>query len=475
MTLLSGTAALADHYDLAIVGAGPAGMAAATVARGHGLSVVVLDRAADAGGQVYRGILNSPLAARRSLLGANYWKGEALAREFVGSGAEVLHQASVWYLDAALRLGVSRDGQARIIAARQVILATGALERPMPIPGWELPGVMTAGAAQILLKASGLVATEGVVLVGDGPLLWLLATQYLAAGAPPAALVLTTPPARWWQAAGALPGFLASPYLAKGLSLLWRGLRRLRLVDGSRGVEIATRGDGLVVRHRGGEIAARHVLLHQGAVPEVNLASAAGCRLAWQEEGRAWAPEVDAWGATSLPGIAVAGDGAGIAGAEAAAVSGRLAARQAACALGRITPALRDAQSAADRHALRRLRRGRAFLDRLYTPDAAMLAGSPAALACRCEEIGGAALRQAVAATGAVGPNQLKAYLRCGMGPCQGRLCGLTVGEVLAAQQGRSPAAVGRYRLRPPVFPLTVAEMATMPVLSEEQSRANRP
>lgn len=476
MTLLQNTGALAETYDIAIVGAGPAGMAAAVTARAHGLSVVVLDRGFAAGGQIYRSLGNSPLAGRRDLLGPDYWKGEALLRDFLGCGADVLHQASVWYLDASRSLGVSQGGAARIIAPRHVILATGAMERPMPIPGWDLPGVMTAGAAQILLKTSALVGSDAV-LVGDGPLLWLLAAQYLAAGAPPKAVITTTPRRRLAQVAGAIPGFLGSSYAAKGLALLWRVRRAVPVLDGSGGVEIHRHAGGLQVRHHGGagEIGADHVLLHQGVVPEVNLARAAGCPMVWQETSGCWAPRVDAWGNTGLAGIAVAGDGAGIRGAEAAAVAGRLAARDAARALGAITEAVRDAQSAADIRALRRLQRGRAFLDRLYAPSPAQRAGSPEAMACRCEEITGATLLRAVAETGAAGPNQLKAYTRCGMGPCQGRLCGMTVAEVLAQHQGRSPAEVGYFRLRPPVFPLSLAEMASMPVLEDEVSRANRP
>ena len=107
-------------------------------------------------GQIYRSITDTPVT-NESLLGPDYWKGGRLAAAFAKSGAEYVAGATVWSLTPEREIGVSVRGGSRLLTARRVILATGALERPFPIPGWTLPGVMTAGAGQVLLKSSGLI------------------------------------------------------------------------------------------------------------------------------------------------------------------------------------------------------------------------------------------------------------------------------------------------------------------------------
>ena len=165
-------------------------------------------------------------------------------------------------------------------------------------------------------------------------------------------------------------------------------------------------------------------------------------------------------GATNIAGVAIAGDGAGIAGAEAAEASGRLVAIGAARSLDpRLTLA---AEESAARAALARFARGRAFLDRLYLPMPQFLRPAGQTLVCRCEEIAAWQILDAVA-LGCTGPNQMKAFLRCGMGPCQGRLCSLTVTELMAAARGATHDEVGHYRLRPPAKPITLAELAGLP------------
>ena len=456
---------VAAAYDLVVVGAGPAGMAAAATAAAHGFSVLVTDEAAGPGGQVYRAITTTPVG-RRDVFGRDYWQGAALTAAFAASAADYIPGCAAWYLDDALQVGLSAGGTSRTIAARRVILATGALERPFPIKGWTLPGVMNAGAAQILLKSAGLVAAGRVVLAGSGPLIWLLAAQYLAAGAKPALILETTPPGQWRDAVRHFPGFLPSPYLRKGLALMARVRRAVKVIPGV--AELAVEDEEPLrvgwrrARGAAGTIAADHLLLHQGVVPNINLAAAAGCALAWNEAQACWQPETDAFGNTSLSGIAVAGDGAGIAGAEIAAMRGRIAALAAAEALGKISHEACARLVAGERKALRRFERARPFLDTLYRPARAFRLGAAEAMACRCEEVSVARVREAVASLGVQGPNQLKAFLRCGMGPCQGRFCGLTVGEIIADVRGVSPAEVGYYRLRPPVKPITVAELAGM-------------
>lgn len=188
-----------DTVDVAVIGAGPAGLAAATQAARAGLSVVLLDEQEAVGGQIYRAIERSD-AQRRNILGADYAAGASLASEFARSGARYVPNASVWQVTRERSVHYLKDGKVSSFEARRVVLATGALERPFPIPGWTLPGVMTAGAAQILLKSAGEVPAEPPILVGCGPLLYLLGWQYVQRGCIHSALVDTTRHEDRWRA-----------------------------------------------------------------------------------------------------------------------------------------------------------------------------------------------------------------------------------------------------------------------------------
>ena len=453
-----------DSYDVVVIGAGPAGLAAAATAAEAGLSTLLLDENAGPGGQVWRAIASTPVT-ERDHLGADYWAGADLVQAVRSSGAEIIQRATVWSLDRNLEIGVSVGGASSFVKARRVILATGALERPFPIPGWTLPGVMTAGAAQTMLKSSGLVPDGPTVIAGQGPLLWLLAAQILRLGGRIDRILDTTERRNYLAALPHAFAFMTSPYFAKGLALMKEVRAKVPVVTGVS--ELAAAGDGqlaTVTYMSGGRretIPAELLLLHQGVVPNVNLAMAAGIEHRWDDLQLCWSPVLDRDGNTSVEGIAIAGDGAGIGGAEAAVVRGRIAARAAVEALAPAAAA-RLAPMATFRASLAKAERGRAFLDTLFRPARQFRIPSGDTIVCRCEEVTAKDILDAVA-IGATGPNQLKAYRRTGMGPCQGRLCGLTVTELMAQARGKTPQEIGYYRLRAPVKPITLAELAAVP------------
>jgi octopine oxidase subunit A len=463
---------LASSYDLAVIGGGPAGLAAAALAARAGVSTVLFDENPGVGGQIYRGITSAPIK-NRAVLGEDYWAGAELAAQAKASGALIVTGATVWSLDPTRQVGVSIAGEARMIEARRVIIATGSLERPFPIPGWTLPGVMTAGAAQTALKAHGLVPDGRVLLAGCGPLLWLLAAQMLRTGARIEAILDTTLRANWLRAVPHLPDFLLSPYWSKGLALLREVRTKVPVIPIER---LSARGDGklqeidYVSRGKDSRRRADLLLLHQGVVPNVNLAHAAGITHRWNERQICFEPVLDVDFGSSVPGIAIAGDGAGIAGGTAAAERGRIAAIAAVRAL-KPSASVPDPQSV--RQKLQREELGRGFLDTLYRPADAFRLPEGETIACRCEEVTAKQIRD-MAAIGCEGPNQMKAFLRCGMGPCQGRLCGLTVTELIAASRHTRPADVGYYRLRPPVKPITLAELASLPISEAERKAVER-
>ncbi|RLA16534.1 MAG: FAD/NAD(P)-binding oxidoreductase, partial [Gammaproteobacteria bacterium] len=181
-----------NHYQLLIIGAGPAGLAAAVTASGKGVSCALLDEQPAPGGQIYRSV-ESVSEKHEEILGSEYSRGKQLALAFRQCDAEYFPDTKVWSLNQQKEVGVLHKGQSKIITADQILVASGAMERPVPFPGWELPGVMQAGAGQILFKSAGVIPSDGVVLAGSGPLLLLLAWQYLHAGVDIKALLDVTP------------------------------------------------------------------------------------------------------------------------------------------------------------------------------------------------------------------------------------------------------------------------------------------
>lgn len=451
--------------DLVILGAGPAGMSAAVRAAGLGLSVHLLDEQPRPGGQIWRDVTRAA-PQRGALLGRDYTEGAALVHSLDHPGITHLAGATVWQIEADGSVAFSRGGRAQVVRGRRLLLASGALERPMPLPGWTLPGVMTAGAAQILLKVSGIVA-ERAVLVGAGPLLYLVAAQMVRAGAPPLALVETQTPADRLAALRHLPRALFGPgYLLKGLRLLDE-LRRARVPrhTGARAIAIegTDRAEALVFTARGQRqrIACDTVLLHHGVVPDTQASRSLNLPHLWDEAQRSFRPQTDRWGRSAEPTVFVAGDGAGIAGARAATQAGQIAALAIAHDLGRLSAGDRDLAARPLRAALTLETAARPFLDRAYPPAAQALAPADATLICRCEEVTAGAIRH-TATLGSRGPNQTKAFCRAGMGPCQGRYCGLSVTEILSACTGRSPRDTGAYRIRAPLKPVTLGELAAL-------------
>ncbi|SAK80629.1 NAD(P)/FAD-dependent oxidoreductase [Caballeronia ptereochthonis] len=475
--------------DLLIVGAGPAGMSAAIEARAAGLEVVVADEGEAPGGQIYRNATQSPLADAH-VLGDDYLAGRALIGRFAASGAKHLARCVVWQIAFENRQVIAmltrslhgeQGGGTLEVAARAVLVATGAQERPWPVPGWTLPGVMGIGAAQTLLKSAGLAPSNEAVLAGCGPLLWLFASQLLNSGRGVRAIIDTTPPDAWRAALPhALPALAGADYLLKGVRMM-RAVKRAGIAvhRGASAFSIEGEGRAERVRFVDGHGAPQSidtplVLLHQGVIPSTQLPRSLGCAHEWDASSACWRPRTDARGRSSLDHVWIAGDGAGIGGAKAAAHAGSLAALDIARELGVLDAPSRDARSRPALRALKRHLAVRPLLDALYTPPAALRRPADDVTVCRCEEISAGEIRR-IASLGCQGPNQMKAFSRCGMGPCQGRWCGTTVSELIAQVQNRTVGEVGYYRIRAPIKPVTVEEIAESIALDNDFTRGEFP
>jgi NADPH-dependent 2,4-dienoyl-CoA reductase/sulfur reductase-like enzyme len=455
-----------NSVELLVVGAGPAGMAAAITARRHGIDVMVIDDQMMPGGQIWRSV--EAAATRDAILGSSYIEGRKVAEAFRASGANYQPGAQLWQIEPGFRAFVTRDRRAQIIEAKAVILATGAQERPVPFPGWTLPGVLTVGAAQILLKSSGQIPAGPVWIAASGPLPLLYAVQLLRAGGQVAGYLDTTPVGQWRAALRHVPGaFRAAAEVAKGFG--WVATLRAskaRVIRDVIEIEALGREQVEALRYRTGSgkpvtVAANTLLVHEGVVPSIHVALSVDCEVVWNADQDSYAPTVDSWGESSKPNLFIAGDGAGIAGAKAAQLRGELAALGVALKLGRMSGT--DAAIAA-RSVRRKLNRElalRPFLDTLFKPRPQVFAPTDQTIVCRCEEVTAREIR-AMAAVGRPGPNQVKAATRAGMGPCQGRQCGYTVTRILAAAQSRTPREVGFFHIRPPLKPVTLGELASL-------------
>lgn len=456
----------APFFDIVVIGAGPAGISAATTSADLGLKTLLVDEQARPGGQIYRNVADaSPAAAQ--ILGTTYTYGRSLTARLAASNVECRFGALVWDVDDDLNIAIQQAGTSFSVRAGHVIVATGAMERSSPIPGWTLPGVMNAGAAQIALKSSAAIPSGKVVLAGGGPLLLLVASQLLDAGASVVGLVETSQAGNHWKAARHLPAALGAwGYLAKGASMM-RHLRKagvpwFKSATDLR-VEGAERANALAFVSKGKEqrIGADLVLVHHGVVPNTQLSRMLRLEHDWSDEQLAWHIQADEWGRTSRADVSVAGDGVAISGALAAEHAGALAALGAAQARGFIAQGERDARARPHRKSLARERLIRPLLDTLYRPPAWLQQPAVDTLVCRCEEVSAGRIRE-MAQLGCQGPNQAKFMSRCGMGPCQGRVCGLAVTQILAEALGKSPQQVGAYRIRTPLKPIPLASLANV-------------
>jgi NADPH-dependent 2,4-dienoyl-CoA reductase/sulfur reductase-like enzyme len=440
--------------ELAIIGGGPAGLAAAAEAASHGIPTLLLDENPAPGGRIWQAL------ERRGAHDPDDEAGLQVIRRFRASGVDARWCATVWNIEPGPILYWNEAEVSRSASPQYLILATGAMERPLPLPGWTLPGVMGVGAAQTALKTGGLLPDEGTWIAGQGPLLLLYTVQVLREGGRIAGILDLSDGFAPLRALRHLP-LRGGSELRKGLAwrreiaaagVAWISASDL-LADGSGTLErISFRTHGI----RRSEPATT-LLLHDGVIPSVQITRAQDCAHQWDAAQQCWKPAADDWGFTSQPNVLAAGDGAGILGAGAAVLSGRIAALAVAHALGRIGAIARDALAAQLFAARQRQRAMRRFLDTLYPSRPLHL--DDKTLVCRCEEVTAHEIRRA-GQLGVQGLNQLKAFTRCGMGPCQGRMCATSAAQVLAEVRGVPVQQVAPLRTRFPTKPVTVGEIA---------------
>ncbi len=295
-----------------------------------------------------------------------------------------------------------------------------------------------------------------------------MADQLKRAGANIVGVLDTTAKGNARSALPHLPEFLFSSYSLYGLKLWVKGKFSLPIVNSVSNLRIGGTDKVERISFLAGAkeqvLECDHVLLHQGVIPAINMSNALGCAHRWDEGMHAWVPVIDDLFQSSVPGIAIAGDAGGIAGATSAAVSGRIAAVAAAQALDKVDARTASAMLDSLVKEAKRLGAGRKFIEALYRPASRLMCPTdPSTIICRCEEVTAGQVRETIQKLAVLGPNQLKAYLRTGMGPCQGRMCGPSVIELIAEERNVPVEEVGYFRLRMPVKPITLQELASVP------------
>lgn len=442
---------------IVIVGAGPAGIRAAQTLVSAGLRPVLVDEAPRSGGQIYRRPPSRVERSYRNLYGFEAAKAKRLheASDAVTRQVDYRPTTLVWGREGS-RLLVDGPGGRDGIDFDAVILATGAMDRIVPVPGWTLPGVYSLGGAQAVIKNHASLIGRRPIFVGTGPLLYLVAWQYAKAGARPAAVIDA---GRRFDKIGALPALLSNPtMLAKGVWFV-ASLRigGVPLLQGAHAEAIEQTERGLRLRYRRGGTSAivegDSVAIGHGLKPEGQLPELLGCDARFDAHARLWLTSTDADTRTTVPWVYAAGDGVAIRGADAAEHSGELAALALLTDLGLPVD---GARAAALRLRISRFDRFRRGLEAAFPYPHAQAGDIPDdTIVCRCEVVRAGELRQAAAQWSITEMNRLKAITRCGMGRCQGRICGGTAAEILARSSGRRIEEVGQPRAQAPLKPLT--------------------
>ncbi|QOR70955.1 FAD-dependent oxidoreductase [Ruania alkalisoli] len=479
-----------------IVGAGPAGLAAAAVLDAHDVPVLLVDEQPRPGGQIFRQPPASFPGAEAAYTAGYGWGRDLVTVPerpgiaFAGSTTAlgVLHERvdegghGLVAGPAGPRTGPDRlsvvlrgpDG-VRSYETAALLVATGAYDMPVPMPGWTLPGVVMAGAAQAMVKSQKMVPPGPIVLSGAHPLLLVAADQLVRSGAEISELVLTRGlpgPREAWAALPAVPGHVAMlAELGASVARLLRAGVRIRTRSTVVGATGADRVQAVQIDRldphgqpagRPRTVDAATLVLGYGFQPSTELARQARCRLHHDAMAGGWVVDHDGTGRTTAPGVYVAGEPTGVAGAEASRAEGVLAALSIVADLGGAVSARqwRDA-----RRGVRAAARFSRVVQELFQVPPALLdaLATEETVVCRCELVSAGKLQSTLDRNPQMSTvSAVKLECRAGMGPCQGRYCEASVSRALCAARGRRPDQAGYAAAHLPIKPVPVSDLATL-------------
>ena len=463
--------------ELVIIGAGPGGLAAAIEAVRAGVNVTVLDENPKVGGQIYRQFDKGFKVKSPEILGREYGRGEEFLRDFssLGDNVQYLNEAMVWGIFGSDNLSFEHNNKSSSLGFKKLIVAAGAYDRPVPFPGWTLPGVFTAGGAQRLIKMQRVLPGEKILLAGTGPMQLVLAEQILNAG-------------------GKIEGILEAGRIKYGLKSIagifgnwdlladawhyWRCIRRAGVPLWRNHIILEARGEAQVEEAVIAEVDRNWrpkpntrrtlkvdtICSGYGFVPSSEITKLAGCDHMYEPHLGGWVPVRGKNMETTVPGIYAVGDGAGVAGSKVAINEGRIAGISIAHALGYIPAEDARGRIMPIQKGLKRINRLRKVLDEISRPRPGLyeLARNDTVI-CRCEEVTFEAIQEAIKEDTNNDINDIKRMTRIGMGRCQGRMCMPVLLEIMGRHQGPNFAGYGSLRPRPPVKPVSLEVLAGNP------------
>ena len=459
--------------SVAIVGAGPAGIAAATELLNHGAKVTLIDESPEFGGQYYRQYSAAKDLSRGRDLDDRHQSGGEKVDGLSHDNLTVLTDTLVWGLFENGELALYRNDRAEILRSDCVILATGANERVSAFPGWTLPGVMTAGGVQAMISRDGILPGVRFLVAGTGPLLLAVAVEIAEAGGEVVAIVegsKGTAPLRH------VHHFLRQMRRVRQGWDYRRALRRHGIPVLSGQVITAVHGEERV---RGATVASINdewevdsgdatrfvvdsVCLNFGFVASTELARMVDCEVAFDPQRGGWYVRHDEGMRATNAAVYVAGQSAGIGGADLAAATGKLAGLSAAGDLKLATGQGYEDQVADARREVEQAQSFSEVLNTIYSPGLGLAdLVTPETTFCRCEEVQASAIDDAID-NGALTANAVKRATRCGMGACQGRICAPILASYLERKAGVSPESSGLITARPPIKPLPLGALARL-------------
>ncbi|MAD28302.1 MAG: FAD/NAD(P)-binding oxidoreductase [Woeseiaceae bacterium] len=451
-----------DNHQVVVVGAGPAGIQCAETLVLAGIRPILIDEGQRCGGQIYRQQPENFERSKSDLYGTEADKADDVHKSFeaIRDKIEYLSETTVWNVAKEKLFTVCGTTQ-KTIPYDSLIICTGAIDRLMPVKGWDLSGTYSLGGAQIALKSQACSIGHEVVFMGSGPLLYLVAAQYIKAGATVKAVLDTS---SYFNRIKALPKLLARP------SVLWNGVllnkdimkAGVPIKTGITPIEFEGSNETGVQTVRFKTQFGNDKLVQCDAVavgyhlrPETQIADLARCQFQFDKTTRQWLLQRDADGRASRSGVYLAGDGSAIMGADAAELAGKRVAMTVLEDIGQNVSKTEKNKLSHEIGIQARFANGLAQAFPWPANQAKNLTDDT--IVCRCEVVSAGDLRRIVRETGAQEVNRAKAFSRIGMGRCQGRYCGHVAAEIIASEASVPIKDVGRIRTQAPIKPLTIA------------------
>jgi thioredoxin reductase len=450
-------------YDVAIIGSGAAGIMSAITLQNDNLKVILIDDSFSLGGQFFKNVEENQDEKNKKLFGPEYSKGIELINELDINKIVYKGNASVWSIDKSSNIYYSKDNKSYTINAKKIIIATGSQERPYALKGWDKPGVLSATAAQIMLKESSLIKDDAV-FVGSGPLFYYVISQYIDAGAKIKAIIDTTPKINYLKSLKYLPKALKNAgILFKGLGFLLKFRKhKIKVHQFIKNVEFIGENKLQKILFDNQTIETNLAFIHNGLVPNINLQLQAGCDYEYCNKKRSIDIKVNEFKQSSLDNIFVIGDSQSIKGVEVALIEAKIASLKILYDFNKITIESLDEKLKKYENELNDVSCMRDFLNALYLPSKEILqVNNDETIVCRCEEVKKIDIVKSLKID-SKGLNTIKTFTRCAMGNCQGRFCGLSLLEIVAKQTNTNIEELKYLNIRSPIKPVRIEELVNL-------------